>query len=161
MSSKTILGLVVVLVAILGTIVLIHQYQVQQQAENSASLASLGERAAHEPDHGLDPSLLPGNPSPLPRMVDLGADNCIPCKLMAPILQELKVEYAHVFATHFIDVWKNPAAGRQFGVRLIPTQIFFDADGRELFRHEGFMSKQDILTRWKQLGVDVAGGGDA
>lgn len=150
------LGIVVVLVSILGTIVLIHQDQAKLRlGESAVPLASLGERAAHEPDHGLDPSLLPGNPSPLPRMVDLGADNCIPCKLMAPILQELKVEYAHVFATHFIDVWKNPAAGRQFGVRLIPTQIFYDAEGRELFRHEGFLSKQDILMRWQHLGIDV------
>jgi thioredoxin 1 len=160
MSSKTMLGVAIVLVAVLGTIVLIHQYQADQRAEESAVvLKSLGERAAHDPPVELDSSLLPGNPSDLPRMVDLGADNCVPCKLMAPILRELQVEYAQVFATHFIDVWKNPAAGRQFGVRLIPTQIFFDAEGKELFRHEGFMSKQDILTQWKRLGVNLAAEG--
>ncbi|PTN32799.1 co-chaperone YbbN [Desulfonatronum sp. SC1] len=160
MNSKTHIGIAVVLIAVLGTIVLIHQHQSGQLDERAAvNLQSLGEPAAHDADNDVDPSLLPGNPSPLPRMVDLGADNCLPCKLMAPILQELKVEYAEVFATHFIDVWKNPTAGRQFSIRMIPTQIFFDTDGKELFRHEGFMSKQDILMRWKQLGVNVAKAG--
>lgn len=158
MSSKTIIGTVAVLVAILGTIMLIHQYQSQQPVGTGAvSLESLGQQAAHE-SGGLDRNLLPGNPSDLPRMVDLGADNCIPCKLMAPILKELQVEYAGFFTTHFIDVWKDPGAGRAFGIRIIPTQIFFDAGGKELYRHEGFMSKQDILMRWKRLGVDVTGG---
>ncbi|TVQ99037.1 MAG: thioredoxin [Desulfovibrionales bacterium] len=160
MRQKTLIGIVVVLIAVLGTIVLIHQHQSGQLDETAAvDLQSFGERAAHVPGEGVDPSLLPGNPSPLPRLVDLGADNCIPCKLMAPILQELKDEYVHAFATHFIDVWKNPDAGRQFSVRMIPTQIFFDADGTELFRHEGFMSKEDILRRWRQLGVSVATAG--
>ncbi|SDB53555.1 Thioredoxin [Desulfonatronum thiosulfatophilum] len=156
MSSKTIIGIVVVLVALLGTIVLIHQHQADQLNDTAAvDLQSLGEQSAHESNIELDQSLLPGNPSPLPRLVDLGADNCLPCKMMAPILQELKVEYAHLFATHFIDVWKNPAAGRQFSVRMIPTQIFYDAEGKELFRHEGFMSKQDILRQWRRLGIEV------
>ena len=53
----------------------------------------------------------------------------------------------------FIDVWKSPDAGRQYGIRVIPTQIFFDASGKERFRHEGFMSKEDILSKWKELGV--------
>ncbi len=160
MSSKTIIGIVVVLVAILGTIILIHQHQADQLSKAAVDLQSLAEPSAQESVIELDQGLLPGNPSPLPRMVDLGADNCIPCKLMAPILQELKVEYAHLFfTTHFIDVWKNPAAGRQFGIRLIPTQVFYDAEGKELFRHEGFMSKQDILRQWKRMGIKVEAAG--
>ena len=89
----------------------------------------------------------------LPRLVDLGADKCIPCKMMKPILDELVRDYADRFTTEFIDVWKNPAAGTQYGVELIPTQIFFDAQGRELFRHVGFYGKEDILNKWQELGV--------
>jgi thioredoxin 1 len=89
----------------------------------------------------------------LPRLVDLGADKCIPCKMMAPILDEFKRNYADQFSTEFIDVWKNPAAGTQYGVEMIPTQIFFDAQGRELFRHVGFYGKEDILNKWRELGV--------
>ena len=94
----------------------------------------------------------------LPRLLDLGADKCIPCKAMAPILEALKQEYAGKFRVEFIDVWKDETAGKQYGVELIPTQIFFDANGKELFRHTGFYGKEDILGKWKELGVDVCGG---
>ena len=91
----------------------------------------------------------------LPRLADLGADKCIPCKMMAPILDELKSEYKGIFDVVFIDVWKNPQEGPKHKIRVIPTQIFFDADGKELFRHEGFFSKEDILAKWKKLGFDL------
>jgi len=91
--------------------------------------------------------------SHLPRLIDLGASKCIPCKAMAPILVELRNEYADVFETIFIDVWENPPAAEPYSINLIPTQIFFDAEGRELWRHEGFLGKADILAKWKELGV--------
>jgi thioredoxin 1 len=90
-----------------------------------------------------------------PRLVDLGADKCIPCKLMAPILEELKKEYAGRLDVVFIDVWKDREAGKPYGISVIPTQIFYDASGKERFRHEGFFSKQDILKKWRELGVDL------
>ncbi len=93
--------------------------------------------------------------STLPRLVDLGADKCVPCKLMAPILEGLKTEYAGTFTVEFIDVWKNSAAGKPYEIKVIPTQIFFAADGTELFRHEGFYSKEDILAKWRELGVKI------
>ncbi|MCP4573746.1 MAG: thioredoxin family protein [bacterium] len=91
----------------------------------------------------------------LPRLLDLGADKCIPCKKMAPILDELAVEFTEVFAVEFVDVWKNPDAAKPYGLRVIPTQIFFAADGTELFRHEGFFGRADILAKWRELGVQV------
>jgi len=91
----------------------------------------------------------------LPRLVDLGAGKCIPCKQMRPILAELTQEYAGQFDVAFIDVWEDRTAGEPYGIRIIPTQIFFAADGKELFRHEGFMAKKDILAKWKELGVAV------
>lgn len=94
----------------------------------------------------------------LPRLVDLGADKCIPCKTMAPILQSLKQDYAGRMDVEFIDVWKNAGAGKQYGIKLIPTQIFFAANGRELFRHEGFYGREDILAKWRELGVELGGG---
>jgi len=90
----------------------------------------------------------------LPRLVDLGAERCFPCKAMAPILKELKAEYAGRMDVEFIDVWKNPGAGKAYKIKLIPTQIFIDATGKERFRHEGFFSKKDILAKWKELGVE-------
>ena len=96
-------------------------------------------------------------PGKLPKLVDLGADKCIPCKAMAPILKDLKAEYAGRMDVEFIDVWKNPDAGKAYQIKLIPTQIFFDASGKERFRHQGFFGKKDILGKWKELGVEVGG----
>ena len=91
----------------------------------------------------------------LPRLVDLGATKCIPCKMMAPILAELKSNYVGRLDVQFIDVWENPDAGKKYGINVIPTQIFYDADGKERFRHEGFFGKEDILGKWKEFGVDL------
>lgn len=91
----------------------------------------------------------------LPMLIDLGADKCIPCRMMFPVLDELKKEYAGRLNVEFIDVWKNPDAGKQYGIEVIPTQIFYDAAGKELSRHIGFFAKDDILAKWKELGVDL------
>jgi thioredoxin 1 len=92
---------------------------------------------------------------PLPKLIDLGAGKCIPCKKMAPILKELKKEYAGRMDVEFIDVWKDGAAGEKYKIEIIPTQIFYDAEGKELFRHVGFYGKDDILAKWKELGVEL------
>lgn len=91
----------------------------------------------------------------LPRLVDLGAGECIPCKAMAPILEELKNTYAGKLDVEFIDVWADVDAGKKYGINMIPTQIFYDATGTERFRHEGFFGKEDILAKWKEFGVDL------
>jgi thioredoxin 1 len=91
----------------------------------------------------------------LPKLVDLGADKCIPCKMMAPILEELKKEYPGKLDVVFIDVWKNSGEGETYKIRVIPTQIFYGSDGKELFRHEGFFAKEDILAKWKEFGYDL------
>jgi thioredoxin 1 len=96
-----------------------------------------------------------GSRARLPRLVDLGAGKCIPCKKMAPILEELKKDYAGRMEVEFIDVWKNPDAGKAYGVEMIPTQIFYDASGKELDRHTGFFGREDILAKWKELGVNL------
>lgn len=90
----------------------------------------------------------------LPKLVDLGAKKCIPCKMMAPILDELKAEYKGKMDVVFIDVWQQPDEGKKYSIRMIPTQIFYASDGKELFRHQGFFSKEDILATWKKYGYE-------
>jgi thioredoxin 1 len=92
----------------------------------------------------------------LPRLLDLGATKCIPCKMMAPILEEMKTKYNGKLQVDFIDVWENPDEAKKSGIRVIPTQIFYDASGKELYRHEGFFSKEDIIGKWKEFGVDLS-----
>lgn len=84
-------------------------------------------------------------------MVDLGAKSCIPCKMMAPILEELEKEYKGKAAIIFIDVWQNEDEGKRFAVRMIPTQIFFDRSGKEVYRHTGFLEKQAIIDRLETM----------
>jgi thioredoxin 1 len=92
---------------------------------------------------------------PVPRLVDLGAGKCIPCKAMAPILDQLRVDYAGRMDVVFIDVWQQPEEARNYRINMIPTQIFYAADGRELARHEGFIDREGILRAWAKLGVEL------
>lgn len=84
-------------------------------------------------------------------MIDLGAKTCIPCKLMAPILEELRIEYEGRAAVIFIDVREDRSQGKRFGVLSIPTQIFYDKHGKEVYRHTGFLSKDKIKNRLDRL----------
>ena len=89
----------------------------------------------------------------LPKLLDLGANKCIPCKKMAPILESLSNEYRGKANVLFIDVWAYKAAAEKFRVQMIPTQIFFDTGGKEMMRHTGFMDKTAILKEMKTLGL--------
>jgi thioredoxin 1 len=87
-------------------------------------------------------------------MVDLGARSCIPCKMMAPILEKLEKDYKGRAAIVFLDVSKDPEQAKRFGISMIPTQIFFDKQGNEVLRHTGFMSEEAIVTELKKMGVN-------
>lgn len=91
----------------------------------------------------------------LPKLVDLGATKCIPCKMMVPVLDELKKEYKGQLEVQFINVWKDQSAAKKYKVQSIPTQIFFDANGKEIYRHAGFISKDDIVKAFKDHGVKL------
>ncbi len=90
----------------------------------------------------------------LPKLVDVGADKCIPCIKMAPILDQLREDYRGRLEVVFVDAWKNRDEAARYGVRMIPTQIFYAPDGKELYRHTGFFSREEILAKWRQLGFD-------
>jgi len=86
-------------------------------------------------------------------MIDLGAKSCIPCKMMAPIMEKIDKVYDGKAAIVFIDVWKHREQAKRFGIRTIPTQIFFDPDGKEVYRHVGFMAEEDIIAQLEKMGV--------
>ena len=87
-------------------------------------------------------------------MIDLGAKTCIPCKMMVPILEKMEKNYKGKAAIIFIDVWKNRDQAERFGIRAIPTQIFFDQQGKEVYRHVGFMSEKAIVNQLKKMGIE-------
>ncbi|SDK55988.1 thioredoxin 1 [Maridesulfovibrio ferrireducens] len=103
--------------------------------------------------------LISGAPQAVPvkgivTMVDIGAKACVPCKMMIPVIESLSKEYEGKAAIVFIDVWKNPGEASQFGISTIPTQIFYDKDGKEKMRHTGYFSKEEIVKVLKGLGVE-------
>lgn len=145
-----------VLVVAVGVVVAIKQSKKPVAAAvPPVETAVVSEPVLQPPVPDKSQSPRPGAAQALPKLIDLGAGKCIPCKMMAPILEDLKKTYAGKMDVQFIDVWQDQEPGRKYGIRVIPTQIFFDAAGKELFRHEGFFSREDILTKWKELGVDL------
>jgi len=93
-------------------------------------------------------------PKGMVTMIDIGAKKCIPCKMMAPILEKLEKQYKGKAVIAFIDVWQNTEQGKRFHIRGIPTQLFFDKNGNEIYRHVGFFSEQDIVAQLKKMGVE-------
>jgi thioredoxin len=139
MNKSVKFAIAILLMAAAGGMIVIKERGRTPRAESAVSISSLKS----------DPGGI------LPRLIDLGAGKCIPCKKMAPILEEIKEEYAGILEVEFIDVWKDPAAASKYGIRLIPTQIFYDASGREITRHEGFMGKDDILGTFERIGIKL------
>jgi len=91
----------------------------------------------------------------LPRFVEIGAEKCIPCRMMQPILAELRKEYAGKLQVDMVDVWKHPEQADEYGIRTIPTQVIYDSSGKEVFRHIGFWPKDEILAKFKEVGIDL------
>ena len=88
-----------------------------------------------------------------PSLIDFGASGCGPCDMMAPILEELKKEYVGVFNVEIINVREHQILGARYGVTSIPVQVFFDKDGKEAYRHVGFLPKSKILEKLDEMGV--------
>ena len=119
-----------------------------------AYLAAARQTATPVASAAAEPAALPTVPVPgMVTMLDLGATECIPCKMMIPVLEDMREEYTGRAAVLFIDVWKHPDQGQRFGIQSIPTQIFYDVQGREAGRHVGFLDRDGVRTMFVKLGV--------
>lgn len=142
MTSLSKAGIATLIVVLFATVALIQQYQSMQSMEYVA-------------EEDLTP-VLPGVSANLPRLVSLKTETCNQCKRMIPVLAELERQFSDKFTVHAFDVDRNQRAGTVFGaIRTLPTLIFMDQAGRELYRFEGFMSKAEILERWQAMGVTI------
>ena len=101
-------------------------------------------------DNPLDRALRSGRPV----LADFGRGTCIPCKKMQPLLETLAAEYKGKAEILIIEIDKYRALTRRSKVRMIPTQIFFDARGNEVYRHEGFMGREAMVNKLKEMGVE-------
>jgi len=82
--------------------------------------------------------------------IELGADRCIPCKAMQPVMREIAQKYKGTIQVVFYDVWKTPKYAKDYGIKMIPTQVFIDKNGDEIFRHVGFYAKDEIIKMLKE-----------
>jgi thioredoxin 1 len=87
--------------------------------------------------------------------VEIGAAKCIPCKAMQPIMKAVEEEYKGQVKVVFHDVWtpQGKSDGMKYNIRMIPTQVFLDKNGKEYFRHEGYFPKDDLVKIIKMQGV--------
>ena len=136
------IAIVAALTIAVGVVIASKRYEVDP-AENTSQQRS----GATQPDS--EPA------GPLPRLAEFGGSQCLNCKLMKPVLKQIKAEYAGKLEVEIIDVVEDKLLALQHKIRFIPTQIFFDASGKELYRHEGLFSKDKILATWKNLGVEL------
>jgi thioredoxin 1 len=86
--------------------------------------------------------------------IELGADRCIPCRQMQPIMKDIAKTFADRVQVVFYDVWKDPEPARKYKIQLIPTQVFVDQKGNEVFRHVGLFPKEEILELLKKHGIN-------
>ncbi len=95
------------------------------------------------------------NPLKLPRIIDFGSKKCIACKAMEPVLESMAKNHADKFVTEFVDVWvpENQDRARNHEIQSIPTQVFLDSENKEVYRHTGFISEEDVLAKWAELGL--------
>ena len=97
--------------------------------------------------------VLPVHTPGVPRILDLGSKGCTACTLLEPVLEELRAKYGGQLQVDFIDVWEHEEVSSKYGIELIPVQIFFGADGREQYRHQGFISVEEVESKFRELGV--------
>lgn len=90
----------------------------------------------------------------MPILVDLGSGTCISCKEMVPVLEEIKKTYEGKAVVKVIDVYEDPKETNKYNISVIPTQIFLDKTGKEVFRHEGFFPKEEIVKVFDKMGVN-------
>ena len=109
--------------------------------------------------NGHETSANPGSSdapaSHLVTFVELGSVNCVPCRMMQPVMQELESNFPNDLQVIFYDVWTEEQRhyGSEYGIRVIPTQVFLDKNGNEFFRHEGFFPYEQVVEVLKGKGV--------
>ena len=93
--------------------------------------------------------------------VELGSVNCIPCRQMQPVMKAVEKKYGDKLKVVFYDVWKpeQKKYAEQYGIKLIPTQVFLDGAGKEFFRHEGFYPEAEINKLLQKRGLKIQTGG--
>jgi len=126
-----------VMAGVLAVLVGLYAFQTTQKQQRQYGFA--------------DPNVI-GNGKPV--LLEFSSYYCRPCREMMPILEQLDKEYPSVFTVALADIWQKEKLAEQYKISVVPTQVFFDGQGKELFRHKGFYPAEQILAKWKELGIE-------
>lgn len=89
----------------------------------------------------------------MPALLEFSSETCYPCKQMKPVIEEIKKDYEGKAMVKIVDVYEDMELAEKYNIRLIPTQIFLDKEGKEYFRHEGLFPKEEIIKIFNEMGV--------
>jgi len=127
--------------------------ELRKMAKVEINQERLQKIAAKAPESNTEEDFKQALKSGKPVLVDFGANSCIPCRQMRPILREIDKEYSGKARSLVIDVYKYQNLAREYKVQLIPTLVFFDSTGKEVFRHVGVLEKEKIVAKLKEIGM--------
>ena len=105
-----------------------------------------------------EPEKVAEKPKELPKMWDFGSTNCMPCKAMKEILDPMMVDYKGKVDIRIINVYEETELTKQFRIVTIPTQVFIDAQGKEIFRHIGVYPRDSIEAKFREFGMPIVTG---
>jgi thioredoxin 1 len=132
-----------------GSLVQEHVRTLGQRMSIEVSAAWTKEQAVLAKDNPVEKARSSGRPA----LVDFGSTGCVPCEMLAPILETLKEKYAGKLNVLFIHVGQEQVLAARYGVQSIPTQFFYDKNGKEVFRHTGFWPQAEIEKKLAEMGV--------
>lgn len=138
MKSTSVVAALIIAAGVIAVPLVIKSHQATNTQGGNQSLPSTGGA--------------PQAAQALPRFVDLGTTTCAPCRVMLGVMEELKQKYPGAMTVEFVNVRENPAEAQSYGIQMIPTQIFFGPDGRELYRHIGVFRTDAVIAKWAELG---------
>ncbi len=109
--------------------------------------------AAKPPESNTEEEFKNALASGKPVLVDFGANSCVPCRQLRPVLKDVRNEYSGKAEVLVIDVYKYQTLAKEYKIMLIPTLIFFDSKGKEAFRQTGVLGKDKIVAKLKEIGM--------
>ena len=127
--------------------------ELRKNAKVEINQERLQKIAAKPPESSTEEDFKQALTSGKPILVDFGANSCVPCRQMRPILKEITTEYSEKAKILVIDVYKYQKLAQEYKIMLIPTLIFFDLKGKEAFRHVGPLEKEKIVAKLKEIGL--------
>ena len=127
--------------------------ELRKNAKVNINQERLQKITAKPPDSNTEEDFKKATAGGKPVLVDFGANSCLPCRQMRPVLMEVGTKYSEKAKILVIDVYKYQDLARQYKIQLIPTLVFFDSKGKEVFRHVGILEKEKIVAKLKEIGM--------